>query len=161
MGSTSRLSAAISGFQGDLGPAVADADWVIHLAGALKGFRQEDLQRVNRDGTRRLIEACQAHAPRLSRFVLVSSLAALGPSPGGALPIPEDAPAKPLTWYGRSKLEGENVLRGSGLPWTIVRPPVVFGPRDRDLLSYFRIARRGLLPIPGAKGAFLLPSLRA
>jgi len=142
------------GCQGDLGQAVADADWVIHLAGALKGFSQEDLLRVNRDGTRRLTEACQAYAPRLSRFVLISSLAALGPSPGGVLPIPEDAPARPLTWYGRSKLEAEEVVRGSNLPWTIVRPPVVFGPRDRDLLSYFRIARRGLLPIPGRKDRF-------
>ena len=139
------------GYQGDLSQAVADAEWVIHLAGALKGFSQEDFLRVNREGTRRLAEACQVYAPRLSRFVLVSSLAALGPSPGGALPIPEDAPARPLTWYGRSKLEAEEVLRGSGLPWTIVRPPIVFGPRDRDLLSYFRIARRGLLPIPGRK----------
>jgi dihydroflavonol-4-reductase len=139
------------GRDGDLTRAVAGSEWIIHLAGALKGFNQEEFLQVNREGTRRLTEACRAGAPHLSRFVLVSSLAALGPSPGGEVPIPEDGPARPLTWYGRSKLEAEEVLRNSGLPWSIVRPPIVFGPRDRDLLSFFRIVRRGLLPVPGRK----------
>jgi nucleoside-diphosphate-sugar epimerase len=124
-------------------------DWVFHLAGALKGFHEADLQCVNRDGTRRLTEACIAHSPNLSRFIMVSSLAAAGPSPGGPLPSMEEAPPRPLTWYGKSKLEAEAVVQNSGLPFTIVRPPIVFGPRDRDVFSYFQIARRGLLPVPG------------
>lgn len=140
--------------EGDLGQAVAGVDWVFHLAGALKGFREEDLLRVNRDGTRRLTEACLAHAPQLSRFVLVSSLAAAGPSPGGRIPLLEDAPARPLTWYGKSKLEAETVVKNSGLPSVIVRPPIVFGPRDRDVYSYFQIAKRGLLPVPGRRDRF-------
>jgi len=135
-------------FKGDrLGPALAGVDWVFHLAGALKGFRPEDLMRVNRDGTAHLLRACRAEAPGLKRFVLVSSLAAAGPS--GSEPRREtDAPA-PLTWYGASKLAAEQAVLASGLPALILRPPVVFGPRDRDLLSYFRIARSGLLPVPG------------
>jgi len=137
------------GREGDLGPAVRGVDWVFHVAGALKGFREEDLLRVNREGTRRLTDACRDHAPGLSRLVLVSSLAAVGPSPGGTLPVLEDAPPGPVTWYGRSKLAAEEVVRGSGLPWVIVRPPVVFGPRDRGVFQYFQIARRGLLPVPG------------
>ena len=135
--------------EGDLGGAVEGVDWVFHVAGALMGLREEDLVRVNRDGTRRLCEACLAHAPRLSRFVFLSSLAAAGPSPGGAIPILEDASAKPVTWYGRSKLEAEGVVRRSGLPSVILRPPVVFGPRDREVFKYFQIARRGILPVPG------------
>ena len=54
-----------------------------------------------------------------------------------------------MSWYGRSKLEGERVALASGLPVVILRPPVVFGPEDRDVLGYFRLARRGLLPVPG------------
>ena len=134
---------------GSLAQAVAGVDWVFHLAGALKGFSQEELLRVNRDGTKRLVEACAAHTPDLSRFVLVSSLAAAGPSASGGLPRTEDAPPAPLTWYGKSKLEAEMVVLKAGLPFTILRPPIVFGPRDRDVFSYFQIAKAGVLPIPG------------
>ncbi len=126
--------------------AAAGVQQVFHLAGALKGFGPADLLRVNRDGTRRLLDACP---PDLGRFVLVSSLAAAGPSPGGPSPRPGDAPEAPLTWYGASKLEGERAVLASGLPSVIVRPPVVFGPGDRDVFTYFRIAQRGLLPVPG------------
>jgi len=129
-----------------LARAVAGVDWVFHLAGALKGFHAADLMAVNRDGTRRLAEACREHAPGLRRFLLVSSLAAAGPS---VLPLGEDAPARPLTWYGQSKLAAEQVLLASGLPALVLRPPVVFGPGDRELLGYFRIARSGWLPLPG------------
>ncbi len=137
------------GRDGDLRPAVEHADWVFHVAGALMGFREEDLLRVNRDGTRRLCEACAAHAPGLSRFVFVSSLAAAGPSPGGAATIPVAAPPNPITWYGRSKLLAEGEVKASGLPSVILRPPVVFGPRDKEVFKYFDIARRGFLPVPG------------
>lgn len=137
--------------QQDLGPAVVGIEVVFHLAGALKGFREADLMRVNRDGTHNLTMACAAYAPNLARFVLVSSLAAAGPSPGGPVATFEDARPAPLTWYGKSKLEAELVVQHSGLPFTILRPPVVFGPRDRDVFSYFKIAKAGVLPIPGWK----------
>ena len=134
---------------GGLAEAVAGADWVFHLAGALKGFREADLMRVNRDGTRRLVEACRAAAPGLARFLLVSSVAAGGPSPGGGRPRQEDDPPRPVSWYGRSKLAAEREVLESRLPAVILRPPVVFGPRDRDVLACFRLARRGLLQVPG------------
>lgn len=137
-----------------LAPAVEGVDWVFHLAGALKGFRQEDLLRANRGGTERLLAACRSQAPGLSRFVLVSSLAAAGPSPGGLAAAAEEASPRPLTWYGQSKLEAETVVQTSGLPFTILRPPIVFGPRDRDVLSYFQIAQRGLLPVPGRRDRY-------
>jgi nucleoside-diphosphate-sugar epimerase len=135
--------------EGDLAPALAGAQWVFHLAGALKGFREADLMRVNRDGTRRLLAACRDRAPE-ARFLLVSSLAAAGPS--GTLPRTEADPPRPLTWYGRSKLAAEREVLASGLASVILRPPVVFGPRDRDVLSYFQMARNGVLPVPGAGG---------
>ena len=134
-----------------LEPAVTGVDWVFHLAGALKAFREADLMRVNRDGTRHLAAACRAGAPGLARFLLVSSLAAGGPSPGGRPRAEEDPPA-PLSWYGQSKLEGERAALASGLPVVILRPPVVFGPGDRDVLGCFRLARRGLVPVPGPGG---------
>lgn len=130
--------------------AVAGCDLIFHVAGALKGLREQDLFRVNADGTRNLVAAAASAQPRPSRFVYVSSLAAAGPSPGGTAPRSEEIPPQPLTWYGHSKLAGENAVRATtGLDWTVVRPPIVFGPRERDVLGYFRIARRGFLPVVG------------
>ena len=92
----------------------------------------------------RLVGAClEAGVPRL---VHVSSLAAAGPSPDGK-PLVEDAECRPFTHYGKSKLEGERLVRGSalGARAVIVRPPVVYGPRDTDVLHMFRAASRGRL----------------
>jgi dihydroflavonol-4-reductase len=130
--------------------AVAGCDEIFHVAGALKGLREQDLFRVNADGTRNLVAAAASAQPRASRFVYVSSLAAAGPSAGGKAARTEAMPLQPMTWYGHSKLEGENAVRAAvGLDWTIVRPPIVFGPRERDVFGYFRIARRGVLPVVG------------
>jgi len=132
-----------------LGPAVSGAEAIFHVAGALKGLRETDLFRVNADGTKNLVVAAAAE-PRPARFVYVSSIAAAGASPGGTVPRTEEMPPQPLTWYGRSKLAGEQAVRSvAGLAWTIVRPPIVFGPRERDVYGYFRIARRGVLPVVG------------
>lgn len=126
-----------------LAAAADGADWVFHLAGALKGFAPEDLLRVNRDGTERLVQAC----PGAARFLLVSSLAAGGPSLDR--PRTEADPPAPVSWYGASKLAAERVVAASGLASVILRPPVVFGPGDRDVLELFRLARRGWVPVPG------------
>ncbi|MFH1264026.1 MAG: NAD-dependent epimerase/dehydratase family protein [Pseudomonadota bacterium] len=132
--------------------AVAGCTRIYHLAGALKGLHRDDLFRVNAEGTRNLAEAAARYAPSLERFVYVSSLAAAGPSPGGSVPVTEEASPRPVSWYGESKLAGEEVVRSfKNLPWTIVRPPVVFGPREKDLYTYFRIARRGWLPVLGRR----------
>ena len=132
-----------------LGPAVSGAEAIFHVAGALKGLRETDLFRVNADGTKNLVVAAAAE-PRPARFVYVSSIAAAGASPGGTVPRTEEMPPQPLTWYGHSKLAGEQAVRSvAGLAWTIVRPPIVFGPRERDVYGYFRIARRGVLPVVG------------
>jgi len=130
--------------------AVAGSDVIFHVAGALKGLYERDLFRVNAEGTRNLLSAAMSAQPRPSRFLFVSSLAAAGPSPGGTAPLTEDMPPRPLTWYGASKLAGEEAVRAmASVDWTIVRPPIVFGPRERDVLGYFRIARSGRLPVVG------------
>jgi nucleoside-diphosphate-sugar epimerase len=132
-----------------LAAAARDAEVVYHLAGLTAGT-EADLQRVNAEGTRRLLRAVRAAAPALARFVLVSSQAALGPSRPGER-LSEDAPCHPLTAYGRSKLAGEEAVRAeAGIPWTIVRPPAVYGPRDREFLTMFAMIRRGVAPVFGA-----------
>jgi dihydroflavonol-4-reductase len=132
-----------------LAAAARGAEVVYHLAGLTAAATPADFQRVNAEGTRRLVEAVRAAAPGLSRFVYVSTQAALGPSAPGTR-LAEDAPCRPLTAYGRSKLAGEEVVRAAaGLPWSIVRPAAVYGPRDREFLTMFALIRWGFAPVFG------------
>lgn len=125
--------------------ATADQDVIYHVAGLVAARDEAEFLRGNRDGTANLLASLGDARPRL---VLVSSMAAGGPSPRGR-PLTGDAPPSPVTMYGRSKLAGEAVVRASALPWTIVRPPMVYGPRDTEVLKAFRIARSGLIPVFG------------
>jgi nucleoside-diphosphate-sugar epimerase len=126
--------------------AVKDQDIIYHVAGAIAARNEAEFLHANRDGTRNL--ALAAERGGCSRFVLVSSLAAGGPSPRGAPLSGSEAP-HPVTAYGRSKLAAEQAVRTSGLSWSIVRPPIVYGPRDREILKLFRVARLGIAPVFG------------
>jgi nucleoside-diphosphate-sugar epimerase len=129
--------------------ALRGVDVVYHVAGLTAAASEREFLTVNEEGTRRLVAAIQATIPSLKRFVHVSSIAAVGPTTRGAL-LAEDALCRPVTAYGRSKLAGEAVVRRSpALPWAILRPAVVYGPRDRELLRMFQIARRGIAPVFG------------
>jgi dihydroflavonol-4-reductase len=127
--------------------AVDGVDWIFHLAGKTKAFSRDDFFKANASGTENILKAVINADPKLERFVYVSSLAAAGPSQCGQA-LTEDDPPRPVTWYGESKLEGERITRrfGERIPATIVRPPPVFGPRDEDVLRFFRAVRRGVIP---------------
>src|SRR5919201_47117 len=107
-------------------PSVRGVDAVIHVAGLVKARRPEEFFTVNTEGTKNLLAAAEAQAPGLKRFVYVSSLSAVGPSPDGK-PIPDDAPPRPVTQYGRSKLAGEQAVLAAKdrIPVTVIRPPLI------------------------------------
>ncbi len=132
--------------QAALEAAARDQDVVYHVAGVVAARSEADFLRANREGTANVVAAAERSGS--ARFVLVSSLAAGGPAPKGS-PLSGREPPQPVTAYGRSKLAAEQVVRGSGLRWSIVRPPIVYGPRDREVLKIFRIARLGLAPVFG------------
>jgi dihydroflavonol-4-reductase len=148
---TSPLPACIRGDLDDpqtLRDGCADADAVVHLAGLTAARSRAELFAVNTGGTRALADAAQAADGTLQRFIYVSSLAAAGPAPnGGALTGTEEA--RPVSDYGRSKLGGEEPVRRLPMAWTILRPPAVYGPRDREFLRLFHVAGRGVTPIFG------------
>ena len=100
---------------------------------------------MNHLGTKNLLAACARHNPGIEKFILVSSQAAAGPSPDGR-PVDEGSTPHPVSDYGRSKLRAEDEVRGyqDRLPVAILRPPVVYGPRDTDVYELFRWASRGL-----------------
>ncbi len=115
---------------------------IFHVAGATKGVTYEDFARANVMPTENLVAALARAEHTPQRFVLVSSLAAYGPSTEDQ-PKRESDPAEPIEHYGRSKLEAERVLEGAGLPYTILRPGGVYGPGDVDYFELFKQAEKG------------------
>ena len=114
-----------------LGRLVPGADAVVHVAGVVNAADRAGFVAGNVEGTRAVLSAATAAATR--RFVHVSSLSAREPA---------------LSNYGWSKAEAERLVQASGLDWTIVRPPGVYGPGDMDQRDLFRAARFGVVPLP-------------
>ena len=108
------------------------ADAVIHVAGVVNASDRAGFAAGNIDGTRNMLDA--AKRAGVGRFVHVSSLAAREPG---------------LSAYGWSKAEGDALVQASGLDWTIVRPPAIYGPGDLEMLELFKLAKRGLALLPG------------
>jgi nucleoside-diphosphate-sugar epimerase len=124
--------------------AAEKPDYVLHIAGVTKGVTYEDFQLGNVMPTRTLLGAVRDQHPGVKRFVLISSLAAYGPSTTSA-PQREENPPHPIEHYGNSKLEAEQVVRdeSGGVPWTVLRPSGVYGPRDVDYFNLFKSASKG------------------
>ena len=117
-------------------------DYVVHAAGVTKCLNKADFRRINTEGTRNLVDALLDLQMPLKRFVFLSSLSVFG-AIKEQLPydeIREDDTPKPNTEYGRSKLEAEKYIDsiGSRLPYIILRPTGVYGPREKD---YFMMAK--------------------
>ncbi|MEE1877318.1 NAD-dependent epimerase/dehydratase family protein [Altererythrobacter litoralis] len=110
---------------------VAGARGVIHVAGLTNAPDPAEFEAANVEGTAQLIAAAKQAGAK--RFVFVSSLSAREPE---------------LSAYGASKAKAEKLVEDSGLDWTIVRPPAVYGPRDRDMFELFRSASFGFVPLP-------------
>jgi dihydroflavonol-4-reductase len=136
--------------------AVEGVDFIYHSAGLTKAKTEEEYFRGNSTGTRNLLDAVMEYNPGVRRFVLFSSQAAAGPSPTKD-PIDESVPAHPITTYGRSKLAAEQECLASAktIKITIVRPPVVYGPRDKDVFEFFHTVSMGLQPMAGLKDKFV------
>ena len=110
---------------------VGDADAIIHVAGVISGTDARVFHKGNVEGTLAMLAA--ATAGGVKRFVHVSSLAAREPG---------------LSLYGGSKARAEELVDRSGLDWSIVRPPAVYGPGDKETLELFKMARGGQIYMP-------------
>jgi nucleoside-diphosphate-sugar epimerase len=130
--------------------AVKGVDYVFHLAGLTKASKDEDYYNANVKGTENIVNALLRVNPKIKRFVYLSSLAAVGPSIDGSA-LTEDSEPMPVSIYGRTKLEGERIVlkHKRDIPVTIIRPPAVYGPRDRDLLVFFKLVNSGFVPYWG------------
>jgi nucleoside-diphosphate-sugar epimerase len=118
---------------------------VYNVAGVINAPREDDYRDGNWLATKHVVEA--AVAAKVRRFVQVSSLAAGGPSDDGQ-PATEERAEKPISIYGRSKLEGEReaMKHRGAIEVAAVRPPVVYGPRDTGLLDMYKVLTTGMKP---------------
>ncbi len=125
--------------QASLQRLVANVYAVIHCAGAVRGITATDFKRSNVDGLGRLVHAAASQRPP-PRFLSLSSLAAREPA---------------LSPYAASKREGEQRLAAgaNAMPWSVLRPPAVYGPGDRELAPLFRWMGRGIAPVLGSADA--------
>lgn len=132
--------------------AVAGVEAIVHSAGLVKARNDEEFLRVNAKGTKNLLEAALPHAASLKRFVQVSSVAVGGPSDAYGNPVSVDSEPRPVTAYGRSKLAAERAVIAvkDRLKVTVIRPPAIYGPRDKEILAFFKSIKVGVLPLLGS-----------
>ncbi|MFH2037020.1 MAG: NAD(P)-dependent oxidoreductase [Candidatus Zixiibacteriota bacterium] len=127
----------------------ANVDYIIHNAGLTKTDNFDNFFLVNQIGTKNLLNSAMKNLS-LKKFILISSLAGVGPSEYGQ-PLTEDAIPHPLTAYGRSKLRGEEeVLKFSDkINSVIIRPPAIYGPHDKEMLAFFETLNNRIKPYLG------------
>lgn len=130
---------------GSLREVLRDHDIVFHCAGKIRGRTFAEFNAANHVGTRNLMDAILMYRPGIEKVIYVSSLSAGGPTSPDQ-PLTEDKPSRPVSLYGRSKLMAEEAVleHRDRIPVVSVRPPVVYGPRDRGLLPFFHLVKRHL-----------------
>jgi nucleoside-diphosphate-sugar epimerase len=136
--------------------ALSGVDMIYHVAGTTFARRAKDYFTTNQKGTESILAAAVKRRDQIKRFVQISSLAAVGPGRDGK-PVDEETQPAPITPYGRSKLMGEEAVKAVGdlLPFTIVRPPAVYGPRDYAIYEFFKAIARGISPTIGRKDKWI------
>jgi dihydroflavonol-4-reductase len=128
--------------------ALRDVDVIFHIAAIVKAPTQKEFDYANVEATETLLRIAQKNG--VKKIVVLSSLAAAGPSNGK--PRVETDPMKPVSMYGISKMKMENLiyeLAGPELSATILRPPAVYGPREDQIFTLFKMMSKGIAPIVG------------
>lgn len=137
--------------ESSLKAAVEGVDQVIHVAGRVAGKSAKDFFEANTEGTKNLAEAfrAQASGKKRKRFIFISSLAASGPGTT-KLPKTEKSSDEPISDYGKSKKAAEELLQDfqKDFDVAVLRPPLVYGPRDLGVFKIFQMAIQpiGLIP---------------
>ncbi len=123
-------------------------DYVIHNAGITQAAKPSDFELVNNQFTQNLLQSLVDADFMPKKFILMSSLAAMGPGNETSLaPIELDHQANPITSYGRSKLNVELYLKNqTDVPYLIFRPTAVYGPREKDFLTLFKTINKHIEP---------------
>jgi len=133
--------------------ACKDQKIIFHIAAKVRELTEKRYFDANVEVTRNLLEAVKGSS--IEKLIFLSTQAAAGPS-AGLEPKKETCVCNPVSYYGKSKLEAERVVREEcPVPWIIIRPPSVYGSYDRDFLKYFKLVKNHLAPLVGFKKNYL------
>lgn len=128
--------------------AVQDVDVIFHLAGVVSAPSYQEFEHGNVDTTENIVRIAQKEG--VKKIIVLSSLAAVGPSQGR--PVTEDDPMNPVSMYGKSKKQMEEMIysiASDKTSITILRPPAVYGPREDQIYSFFKMVSKRICPIVG------------
>lgn len=128
--------------------ALKDVDTIVHLAGIVKAPTQKEFDFANVEAAEHIVRL--ANRSNVNKMVILSSLAAAGPSNGK--PLTETDPMNPISMYGRSKKKMEEMVHKVAKPEmsvTILRPPAVYGPREDQIFTLFKMMSNGVAPMVG------------
>jgi nucleoside-diphosphate-sugar epimerase len=117
-----------------LGPALHGVDLVYHLAGEVYSRKKDDYYKGNVLATNNLLEACKEKGAK--RIIFLSSVGVYKPVTTRTL-LTEESECGPITFYGKTKLDAEELIKKHRIPWIIVRAPVVYGPFQQRVLNRF------------------------
>lgn len=133
--------------------AVEDQDFIFHLAARIRPAPPGVYEIANYLLTKDLAAACVRKNPAIKRFVYISSISVSGPTPPGTY-FDEAQPPNPASTYGRTKWKGEQVLREmqGDLPYTIIRPPNVYGARQQETETLIKLIRKRVVPLLKEEG---------
>jgi dihydroflavonol-4-reductase len=125
-------------------PNLPSIDFVFHCAGLTKAKKREEYFDINSRVCATLYEQCLNYKESIKGIVHLSSLAAAGPGKDGQW-VDEATVLNPVTFYGQSKKAGEEVALkySASLPIKVIRPPVVYGPREENLYTFFKLVKKG------------------
>ena len=145
--------------QTSLGEMVKGSDWVFHLAGTTKAIREEAYFEVNGLGTENLTHACLENNPRLQNSFMFK--------PGRGRTVSEwrqkeeSDSCEPVSLYGKSKRMGEDLAlaHADEIPLIILRPPGVYGPRDKDFYALFKWVSEGSTPALAGKSVSVMSKI--
>jgi len=132
--------------------AIKDVDIIFHFGAIARPMAIPDYKyfEINAQGTENILEACKGK--KIKKFIHMSSISAIGPSRDNN-PVNEKTPAKPVDIYGESKLQAEKILfyhyKKYKVPIIILRPPMVFGERDFEMLRFFKAIKCRFFPLKG------------
>lgn len=135
--------------------AMQDCEGVFHLAAAIFGFNYQDFASANITNTQHVVQAVN-QSPNVKTYVHVSSLAASGFAAAPKTPRTEEMEPAPVSDYGRTKLGGEQAVKTlrTGVKWTILRPPIVYGKNDSGVSKIALWVKRGIMVNTSGNGYF-------
>jgi nucleoside-diphosphate-sugar epimerase len=121
-------------------------DYIIHNAGVTKTKKEETYLKINAGYLQSMVDILSSENVVPTNFIYMSSIAARGPADYTETGlVTNDTPPQPVTNYGKSKLAGERILEATtNFSYTIIRPTIVYGPREKDLYTVFELVKKGL-----------------